>query len=208
MQRFLFFVDSTSVWVGKIFGWSILALTLAISYDVFMRYVFRSPTDWGYDVSYMLYGALFMMAGAYALSRNGHVRGDVLYRLMPIRWQAGVDLTLYFLFFFPAVLALMYSGFEYAKMAWVIKEHSALSPDGPPLYHFKSLIPIAGFFLFLQGIAEVVRCIQGIKTGEWPQRLSDVEELEKQIMKDAKDGKSGDEILAAVGSGMHKEDKK
>ncbi len=207
MQRFLFFIDHTSVWVGKTFGWCILALTLATSYDVFMRYVFRAPTDWGYDASYMLYGSLFMMAGAYALSRNGHVRGDVLYRFMPIRWQAGVDLTLYFIFFFPAVIALMYSGFEYAKMAWVIKEHSALSPDGPPLYHFKSLIPLAGFFLFLQGIAEVVRCVRALKTGEWPQRLSDVEELEKQILKDAQQGMTGDEILAAVATGKHKEDK-
>ncbi len=201
MQRFLFFVDHTSVWVGKTFAWSIVILTLVTSYDVMMRYLFRDPTDWAYDASYILYGTLFLMAGAYALSRNGHVRGDVLYRFMPVRWQAGIDLALYFIFFFPAVLALMYSGYEFAKMSWVIGERSALSPAGPPLYHFKSLIPIAGFFLFLQGVAEVIRCIKGVQTGEWPQRLSDVEELEKQIMQDAKDGKTGEEILAHMGTG-------
>lgn len=208
MQRFLFFIDHTSVWVGKTFAWSILVLTLVTSYDVMMRYLFRAPTDWAYDASYILYGTLFLMAGAYALSRNGHVRGDVLYRFMPVRWQAGIDLTLYFIFFFPAVIALMYSGYEFARMSWAIKEHSALSPAGPPIYHFKSLIPIAGFFLFLQGVAEVIRCIKGIQTGVWPQRLSDVEELEKQIMQDAKDGKTGDEILAHVGGAGHKEEKK
>lgn len=199
MQRFLLAIDSISVWVGKGFAWAVLLLTLTTSYDVFMRYVFRDPTAWGYDAAYILYGTLFIMAGAYTLSRNGHVRGDVLYRFMPVRWQAGIDLSLYFLFFFPAVIALMYAGFDFAKLSWIMKERSAASPDGPPLYHFKTLIPIAGFFLFLQGIAETIRCIIGVRTGQWPPRLHDVEELEKQILEEAREGKSGSEILGEMG---------
>lgn len=199
MQNFLLFIDKVSLWVGKTFAWAIVLLTLTTSYDVFMRYIFRDPTEWGYDAAYILYGTLFIMAGAYTLSRNAHVRGDVLYRFMPVRWQAGIDLVLYFLFFFPAVIALMYAGYDFAKLSWVMKERSASSPGGPPLYHFKSLIPIAGFFLFWQGVAETIRCIIGVKTGRWPPRLHDVEEMEKQIMDEAAEGKTGAEILADVG---------
>lgn len=186
MDRLLLAIDAISAWVGKAFGWSIVILTLAISYEVASRYLFGRPTDWAYDVSYMLYGALFIMAGAYTLSRNGHVRGDVVYRFFKPRTQAGIDLVLYVLFFFPGVLALIYSGWSFAELAWMVKEHSSFSPAGPPLYHFKSLIPLAGCFLLLQGLAETVRCILCIKTGEWPQRLADVEELEKVILEEAK----------------------
>lgn len=186
MDRLLFAIDAISSWVGKAFGWSIVFLTLAISYEVASRYLLGRPTDWAYDVSYMLYGALFIMAGAYTLSRNGHVRGDVIYRFFKPRTQAGIDLVLYILFFFPGVIALIYSGWGFASLAWMVKEHSSFSPAGPPLYHFKSLIPLAGFFLLLQGLAESVRCIQCIKTGQWPRRLADVEELEKVVLEEAR----------------------
>jgi len=125
-----------------------------------------------------------MMAGAYALSRNGHVRGDVLYLHFPPRVQAGIDLVLYLIFFFPGVLALVYSGYEFAKMSWLMNEHSSASPNGPPIYHFKALIPLAGFFLCLQGFAEVARCIACLRDGRWPSRLHDIEELEKQILEE------------------------
>jgi TRAP-type mannitol/chloroaromatic compound transport system permease small subunit len=160
-------------------------LTFAIAYEVASRYLLGQPTSWAYDVSYMLYGALFIMAGAYTLSRNGHVRGDVLYRFLKPTTQAGIDLVLYILFFFPGVIALVYSGWQFAELSWVMREHSSFSPAGPPLYHFKSLIPLAGFFLLLQGLAETARCILCLITGEWPQRLSDVEELEKVILEQA-----------------------
>lgn len=182
MQRILVFIDTISTWIGKIFAWCIVLLTLVVSYEVFVRYVLGQPTTWAYDTSYILYGTLFMMAGAYTLSRNGHVRGDVLYRFLPIRTQAGIDLTLYILFFFPGILALVYSGYGFAAFAWMIKERSSFSPSGPPLYHFKSVIPIAAFFLTLQGVAEVIRCIVALRTGQWPQRLQDVEELEKEVI--------------------------
>ena len=182
MQRLLIFADQVSTWVGKTFAWCIVILTFAISYEVFSRYVFGRPTTWAYDVSYILYGTLFIMAGAYALSRNSHVRGDFLYRKWPPRVQAGLDLVLYFLFFLPAVLAFIYSGYGFAKMSWSFNEHSSFSPAGPPIYPFKALIPIAGCLLLLQGIAEVIRCIICLRMGAWPQRLHDVEELERVIL--------------------------
>ncbi|WP_207459728.1 TRAP transporter small permease subunit [Azospirillum sp. SYSU D00513] len=185
MQRLLLSIDRISAWVGKTFAWCILLLTLAISYEVFMRYVFRAPTFWVYDASYMLYGALFMMAGAYTLSRNGHVRGDFLYRKWPPRVQASVDLTMYILFFFACMAALIYSGWNFFKPSYQFNEHSSFTPDGPPIWPFKALIPIAGLLLFLQGLAESVRCVICIRTGDWPRRLHDVEELEQVVLAQA-----------------------
>ena len=189
MNRLPLIVDSISTWVGKTFGWCILILTFTTSYEVFARYVFGAPTDWAFDASYMLYGALFMMAGAYTLARNGHVRGDFLYRAWEPRTQAQLDLVLYFLFFFPGILAMVYSGFGFAKMSWMMNEHSSASPNGPIVWPFKWLIPITGCLMVLQGIVEVIRCVQCIKTGDWPQRLHDVEELDKMILHDAEEGK-------------------
>ncbi len=189
MDRLLFLVDEISTWVGKIFGWCILILTFTTSYEVFARYMFGAPTDWAFDASYMLYGTLFMMAGAYALSRNGHVRGDFLYRAWSPRTQARWDLVLYLLFFFPGMLAFIYAGFGFAKLSWLMNEHSSASPNGPPVYHFKALIPIVGVLMVMQGVVEVIRCIMCIRTGEWPKRLHDVEELEKIMLEDAEKGK-------------------
>src|SRR5690606_12461766 len=173
-------------------AWCILLLTLAVSYEVFARYVLRAPTTWAYDTAYILYGTLFMMAGAYALSRNAHVRGDFLYRTWRPRVQAGLDLVLYFLFFFPGMLALIYSGYGFAKLSWMMKEHSSFTPGGPPIYPFKALIPIAAAFLVLQGIAEVIRCVICLRTGAWPRRLHDVEEIESVIL-DRTAQRSGEE---------------
>ncbi|MGL4729250.1 MAG: TRAP transporter small permease subunit [Bosea sp. (in: a-proteobacteria)] len=184
-------IDEVSTWIGKTGAWAILALTLAMSYEVFARYLLQAPTEWAFDVSYILYGVLFMMAGPYALARNGHVRGDFLYREWPVRRQAGLDLVLYFLFFFPGIIALAWAGYKFAAFSWVIKEHSSNSPNGPPLYHYKSLIPIIGGFMILQGLAEVARCIVCLKTGEWPSRLHDVEETEKLILEQAEAASKG-----------------
>lgn len=188
MNRFLLLVDEISTWVGKTFGWCIVILTFTTSYEVFMRYLFLAPTEWAFDASYMLYGTLFMMGGAYTLSRNAHVRGDFIYRSWAPRRQAKMDLVLYILFFFPGMLAFVYAGFDYAKMSWLIHERSAASPFGPPVYHFKSLIPIVGVLMVLQGIVESIRCIQCIRTGAWPQRLHDVEELDKVVLEKAEHG--------------------
>ena len=202
MNRILLLVDEISTWVGKAFGWCIVILTFTTSYEVFMRYLFFAPTEWAFDASYMLYGALFMMGGAYTLSRNGHVRGDFLYRAWSPPTQAKMDLVLYVLFFFPGMLAFVYAGFDYAKMSWLMHERSAASPFGPPVYHFKSLIPIVGVLMVMQGIVEVIRCIQCIKTGEWPQRLHDVEELEKVILAEAEQKKLAEATKAEeIGQG-------
>jgi TRAP-type mannitol/chloroaromatic compound transport system permease small subunit len=189
MGRLLFLVDEISTWVGKIFAWCILILTLTTSYEVFSRYMFGAPTTWAFDASYILYGTLFMLAGPYALSRNAHVRGDFLYRQWSPRRQATMDLLLYFLFFFPGMIAFIYAGYDFAKMSWIMNEHSAASPDGPPVYHFKSLIPIVGVLMVMQGAVESIRCIMCIRTGEWPQRLHDVEELEKVLIDEAEQKK-------------------
>jgi TRAP-type mannitol/chloroaromatic compound transport system permease small subunit len=178
-------VDAVSTFIGKAGSWAILILTLAMTYEVMMRYLFRAPTEWAFDMSYILYGTLFMLAGPYALARNAHVRGDFLYRQWPVRRQAAIDLVLYGLFFMPGILALCYAGYGFASFSWLIKEHSSNSPNGPPLFHFKSLIPIVGGLMMLQASAEVIRCVQALKTGEWPQRLHDVEETEKLILEQA-----------------------
>lgn len=182
MQRLLLGIDRLSTAIGQTFAWCILVLTAVVVYEVFVRYVFRAPTTWGYDVSYMLYGTLFMMAGAYALSRNGHVRGDFLYRNFPPRRQAWFDLVLYVLFFFPAIFAFMISGWTFFADSLRQNERSMFSPTGPVIWPFKFLIPVVGLLLLLQGLAEVVRCWRCIQSGEWPKRLSDVEELEQQVL--------------------------
>lgn len=186
MTRFLFFIDSLSTWVGKAFAWLILVLTLGISYEVLVRYAFRAPTTWAFDFSYINYGAMFLMAGAYALSRNSHVRADVVYRLWKPRTQAMMDLLLYFLFFFPAVAAFIYAGWNYAKFSIQFREVSIFSPAGIPVFPLKTLIPVTGVLLLLQGIAEVIRCVICIRQGAWPQRLHDVEETESIIIMEQK----------------------
>jgi TRAP-type mannitol/chloroaromatic compound transport system permease small subunit len=183
MQRLLLLVDKISAFVGKAFAWLILALTLGITYEVVARYVFSAPTSWAFDASYMMYGTLFMMAGAYTLAKNGHVRGDVLYGFFPPRLQAGLDLLLYLLFFIPGVVALVWAGTSFAEYSWGIREHSSVSSDGPPLYPFKTVIPIAGALLLLQGLVEIVRCAICLKQGGWPSREHDVEEVDVDELK-------------------------
>ena len=161
-------------------------LTLGVSYEVFVRYVLTAPTTWAFDFSYITYGALFLMAGPYALSRNGHVRADVFYRFWQPRTQAKMDLVLFILFFLPAVAAFIYSGWNYAEMSIRFREVSIFSPAGVPVFPLKTLTPIAGVLLLLQGIAEMLRCVMCIQTGAWPQRLHDVEETESIILQEQK----------------------
>lgn len=182
MERFVRTVDKLNLWVGHSFAWAILILTLGGAYEVFVRYLLRAPTTWAFDMSYMMYGALFLMAGAYTLSRNGHVRGDVIYRLWPPRVQAAVDLVLYLLFLLPGSAALLYSGWTFARRSWQQWEVSIYSPAGMPVYPMKTLIPITGFLLVLQGLAEICRCLMCLRDGQWPRRLHDVEELESAIL--------------------------
>lgn len=178
VQQSLVFVDSVSTFVGKAFAWLMLVLTGVVLYDVFMRYVVNNPTLWGYDTSYMLYGSVFMMCGAYTLAQNEHVRGDFFYGSMRPRTQAAFDLVLYIVFFLPGIGALCYAGVGFAQDSWFLREHSSVTSDGPPLYFFKTLIPIAGALVMLQGLAEIVRCIVCLKTGQWPARLKDAAELD------------------------------
>jgi TRAP-type mannitol/chloroaromatic compound transport system permease small subunit len=187
MTRILHFIDSLSAWSGKAFAWCIVILTFSTCYEVFVRYVLNAPTVWAFDMSVQMYGALFMMSGAYALSQDAHVRGDVLYRLLSKKTQAKIDLVLYILFLMPGASALIYYGYGFAADSWFYKEVSWSSPARIQIYFFKTLIPIAGTLVLLQGIAEAVRCIICIKTGEWPPRLHDVQETETMLMNEQED---------------------
>jgi TRAP-type mannitol/chloroaromatic compound transport system permease small subunit len=184
MQKLLLFIDRVSTFVGHAFSWLIIALTLQVSWEVFSRYALDAPHAWAFDVMIMFYGTLFMMAGAYTLSVNGHVRGDVLYGFFSPRVQASLDLTLYILFFIPGVVALVWAGYYYAADSWRIDEHSNVTAEGPPIYPFKTVIPFAGAILLAQGVVEIVRCIICIKQGYWPSRQADVEEVDVDKLKE------------------------
>jgi TRAP-type mannitol/chloroaromatic compound transport system permease small subunit len=178
MQRLLYAIDGVSTWVGKFAAWLIIALMTIVCIEVLKRYLLNAPTAWIFDAENMVYGSLFMLAGAYTLAQNAHVRGDFLYSSMRPRTQAWLDLVLYVLFFIPGIAALIYAGYHYAGDSWRIAEHSNVTADGPPVYHFKTVIPIAGAMVMLQGVAEILRCIVCIRTGAWPSRLKDVAEID------------------------------
>jgi TRAP-type mannitol/chloroaromatic compound transport system permease small subunit len=184
MQKLLLFIDKVSTFVGHFFSWLIVGLTVFISWEVFSRYALDAPHAWAFDAMIMMYGTLFMMAGAYTLSQNGHVRGDVLYGFFTPRVQAGIDLTLYIVFFVPGVFALTYAGYYYAADSWAINEHSNITAEGPPVYPFKTIIPMAGAILLIQGIVEIIRCIICLKQGDWPSREADVEEVDVDKLKE------------------------
>jgi len=184
VQSFLYAIDGLSTWVGKLFAWLIVVLMTVVCIEVFKRYILNAPTAWIFDAENMLYGTLFMMCGAYTLAQNAHVRGDFLYSSMRPRTQASLDLFLYLLFFIPGIAALIYSGWIFAVESWRINEHSTVTADGPPVWQFKFVIPLAGAMVIIQGVAEIVRCVVCLKTGEWPSRLKDVAEtdvIEEQL---------------------------
>jgi len=183
LTKIVYAIENLSIWIGRAFGWCILILTLAVSYEVFVRYMPQfKPTVWAFDMMVQMYGALFLMAGPYALAQDSHVRGDVLYRLFPVRMQATIDFILYLTFFFPGMLALFWFGAEIASDSWRYKEVSWNSPARIQIYFFKTLIPLAGFFLILQGIAELIRCWKAMRTGVWMERLDDVRETENALI--------------------------
>ena len=182
MQKFMMAVDRLTTYVGRLFAWSIAVLTLLVSWEVFSRYVLNHPHPWALDAQIMLYGTLFMMAGAYTLAHQGHVRGDVLYGALRPRTQAGIDLMLFIFFYLPGVLALTWAGWTYANESLAIRENT-FSPPPLPLYPFKFIIPAAGFLLLLQGIVEILRCVVCLRLGSWPERMKDVEEIDLEELR-------------------------
>ena len=185
VESFIRSIDKLSQWIGHAFAWCVMGMSIGIGYEVVMRYVFRAPTTWAFDLSYIMYGSMFMMAGAYTLSRDGHVRGDVFYRRWSPKRQAAIELVLYFVFFFPGILALIFAGWKFAYQSIGYREVSINSPANVPIFHFKLIIPAAGLLLFIQGWAQACRCILCLKTGKWPERLEDVEETETILMQQA-----------------------
>jgi TRAP-type mannitol/chloroaromatic compound transport system permease small subunit len=194
MLRYIRFADNVSAWFGKSFAWLILLMTFGTSYEVFVRYVLNSPTPWALDVSFIMYGTLFMMGGSYTLSRGQHVRGDFLYRSWQPKTQAKVDLALYILFFFPGVLALVLTGWKYAARSWGYGEVSINSPAGIPIFQFKSVMVLAGTLLVIQGVAQVFRCIIAIRTNHWVEPEADVMETEDILIKKAHEAETGGHV--------------
>jgi TRAP-type mannitol/chloroaromatic compound transport system permease small subunit len=178
VQGVLHTIDGISTWVGKAFSWLMVVLMIVVCVEVFKRYLLNAPTAWIFDAENMLYGTCFMLGGAYTLAQNAHVRGDFLYSSMRPRTQAGLDLVLYIVFFIPGIAALIYSGWVFAVESWAINEHSTVTADGPSVWQFKFMIPLAGAFVMFQGIAEIIRCVVCLRTGEWPSRLKDVAEMD------------------------------
>ncbi|RGP39104.1 TRAP transporter small permease subunit [Pseudotabrizicola alkalilacus] len=185
MLGYIRFADRLSAWFGKTFGWLVILMTFGMAYEVMVRYAFNRPTPWALDLSFIMYGTVFMMGGAYTLSRGGHVRGDFLYRTWRPQTQALVDLVLYVLFFFPGILALVFTGWKYSSRSWGYAEVSVNSPAGIPIYQFKSVIVAAGILLLIQGLAQVFRCIICMRSGIWLEAEEDVEETEKLLIKQA-----------------------
>ncbi|KZD01563.1 TRAP transporter small permease subunit [Oceanibaculum pacificum] len=204
MLQYIRFADKLSAWFGKAFAWCVMVMTLGVGYEVFVRYVLNAPTVWAFDLTYMMYGTMFMLGGAYTLSRNGHVRGDFIYRLWSPRTQAKVELVLYFIFFFPGILALILSGWRYASRSWRYLEVSVMSPANIPIYQFKTVIIVAGVLLLIQGIAQVCRCLITIRDGEWPEAEQDVEELETILQKE---GAAALQSTGAAGTATPKVDR-
>ncbi|HSD18487.1 MAG TPA: TRAP transporter small permease subunit [Anaeromyxobacter sp.] len=196
MQRLLLGIDRLSTRIGQLFAWLIVALTVLITWEVLSRKFFDAPHAWAFDAQIMGYGILFMMAGGYTLAKNGHVRGDVLYGFFPVRLQATIDLVLYLAFFVPGSIAMVWAGWDYAKESWLIREHSTITVDGPPIYPFKAFIPIAGALILMQGVVEIVRCVVALKEGAWPSRQQDVEEVDVEKLKEMVHVK--DEDIAAL----------
>lgn len=199
MVTYIKFADRISAWFGKAFGWLIMMMTFGVSYEVFVRYLLGAPTAWALDVSFIMYGTLFMMGGAYTLSRDGHVRGDFIYRLWQPRTQAKVELVLYFLFFFPGIIALLVTGWKYALRSWSYGEVSVNSPAGIPIYQFKMVIAAAGLLMLIQGIAQVLRCILCIRDGSWLRAEDDVEETDVILMREHATGDSPSSAKGAQG---------
>ena len=185
IERIVESIDQLSKTIGHAFAWCALILTVGTCYEVVVRYLFSDPTSWAFDLSYLMYGAVFFMAGAYPLSRGGHVRADMFYRLWSERTQAVVELTLYLLFFFPGILALCIAGWGYGSGSLGMNEVSVNSPAGMPIWPLKMMIPVGGALMALQGFAECLRCVLCLRDGRWPPRLHDVEELENQIIAEA-----------------------
>lgn len=204
MQKLLLAVDRLSTAVGKAFAWLIVALTVLITWEVLSRKLLSSSHPWTFDAQIMMYGVLFMMAGAYTLAKNGHVRGDVLYGFFPPRLQAAIDLVLYVFFFLPGAAAMVYAGYIYAAESWAIREHSTITVDGPPLYPFKAFIPIAGALILLQGVVEIVRCVVCLRRGQWPSRQDDVQEVNVAELKEMVH--VTDEDIAALSKPIEREE--
>jgi TRAP-type mannitol/chloroaromatic compound transport system permease small subunit len=202
LQRLIYAIDQLTKTVGHGFAWCIIIVTFGTCYEVFVRYVLNDPTSWAFDMSYLMYGAVFYMAGAYTLSRGGHVRADMFYRLWPERTQAAVELVLYVIFFFPGILALVIAGWGYGFESMRIREVSVNSPAGVPIWPLKMMIPVGGALIALQGFAEVLRCVLCLRDGHWAGRLHDVEELEKQILEQhAREAEAKAARVVQVGQG-------
>jgi TRAP-type mannitol/chloroaromatic compound transport system permease small subunit len=159
-------IDTTiGEWSGRLFCWLVVPLIAGLTYEVFVRYLFHAPTLWAYDVAYMLYGSHFMLGAAYTLYKAGHIRTDFFFANWSTRTRGWIDTVSYLFFFFPGMIALFLFGFEEARQSWSTLETSDASPWRPPLYPFKTVIPVTGALLFLQGVSEFLKSAYAARTG-------------------------------------------
>ena len=161
-------IDSTSMWVGKLICWFLVPMCLAMVYEVLARKFFVAPTMWAYDVSRMLYGSMFMLGAGYALSRGVHIRADFIYRNWSQRTQGIVDGTLYVIFYFPGLLVFLWMSIDYAWTAVSRGERGMDTAWMPYMGPIKSAIPIGIALLLMQGISELLKCWYAITRGRWP----------------------------------------
>jgi TRAP-type mannitol/chloroaromatic compound transport system permease small subunit len=161
-------LDPIAVWSGRLACFMLIPLVLALTWEVVARYVFNAPTQWAYDMTFMLYGTFFMLGAAFTLQRKGHVRTDMYYERWSPRRQASIDIVCYLLFFLPVVWVFTYTGWGYFWKSFVTNETFVSSAWQPIAWPFKMAMPLTGVLLAIQGLSEVFKCVHTLQHGKWP----------------------------------------
>ncbi|KAB2849692.1 MAG: TRAP transporter small permease subunit [Hyphomicrobiaceae bacterium] len=160
-------IDRVALLSGKVVAWLIVPMVMSLVYEVCARYLFNAPTIWAYDMTFMTYGAFFMLGSAYTLLRGGHIRTDSLYSGWSVRRQGLVDTVCYLLFFFPPLVIFLWVTWDYFIVSWGRGERTVTSPWMPVIYPLKFTMPVTCLLLLVQGTAELLRSIHAVRTGEW-----------------------------------------
>ena len=168
MAAAITWIDRFSLWTGRIVCWLTVPLIGAMVYEIFMRYAFTAPTMWAYDISRMLYGALFMLGAGYGLFRGVHIRADFIYRNWSARAQGMVDGILYVLFYFPGLIVFLWMSTDFAYESWIRLERGMDTAWMPFVFPIKTVLPIGVLFLMIQGVSELLKCIYAATKGRWP----------------------------------------
>lgn len=169
MSSVIVTIDTISLWTGRVVAWLTVPLMLVIVYEVLARYLFTAPTRWAYDISRMLYGAMFVLGAAYALSKGVHIRADFIYRRWSVKTQGWVDTLLYLVCYFPTMGIFLFVSTEWAWISVSRGERGTDTAWMPLLGPLKSCVPIGISFVILQGISELLKSVHAARKGKWPQ---------------------------------------